>query len=46
MKAMAPAMHAAIRPIMTGDVQGKVVPPSPVNRTTALSAAVSRSAPT
>src|SRR2546428_13728586 len=45
-KAMTPAMLAAIRPIMTGEVQGKIGPPSPVSRMTGLSAAGGRGAPT
>jgi hypothetical protein len=44
-KATVPATLAASRPSMTGEPQGNAVPPSPVNRMTALSAAVSRSAP-
>ena len=38
-------MLAAMKPSITGEVQGKVVPPSPVNRMMALSVAVRRSAP-
>src|SRR5262249_62376034 len=44
-KAMAPAMLAAIRPIMIGGVQGKGVPPSPGDRMTALGAGGGRSGP-
>jgi hypothetical protein len=38
-------MPAAMMASITGEVQANTVPPSPVNRMIALSAAVSRSAP-
>jgi hypothetical protein len=45
MNASVAATAAVTRASMTGEPQGKAVPPSPVNKMTALSAAVSRIAP-